>query len=172
MAKKVLTVKPKVPKKSDRSAKQKIKIASSNLFITDQRDDKTDFIADAIIEDIGGQEIINISRNDLLNGQNITYNVIENLASTQRKFNANELVKLQSTSEDYFESFSLDLNQFTPNYGTGFTRDVLGEAVPNGKIVYVDPDTGQVIVNTINLSDNLVLEVEFVSYSEISSTDV
>lgn len=162
MAKKVLTVKPKVPKKSDRSAKQKIKIASSNLFITDQRDDKTDFIADAIIEDIGGQEIINISRNDLLNGQNITYNVIENLASTQRKFNANELVKLQSTSEDYFESFSLDLNQFTPNYGTG----------TNGAIVYVDPNTGQVIVNTINLSDNLVLEVEFVSYSEISSTDV
>lgn len=162
MAKKVLTVKPKVPKKSDKSAKQKVKIASSNLFITDQREDKTDFIADAIIEDIGGQEIINISRNDLLNGQNITYSVIENLASTQRSFNANELVKLQSTSEDFFNAFSLDINTFTPEYGTG----------ENGEIVYVDADTGQVIINTVNLSSNLVLEVEFVSYSEISSTDV
>lgn len=162
MAKKVLTVKPKVPKKSDKSAKQKVKIASSNLFITDQREDKTDFIADAIIEDIGGQEIINISRNDLLNGQNITYSVIENLASTQRSFNANELVKLQSTSEDFFNAFSLDINTFTPEYGTG----------EDGEIVYVDADTGQVIINTVNLSSNLVLEVEFVSYSEISSTDV
>lgn len=164
MAKKKLTVKPAIPSKKsgNRSAKQKIKIASSNLFITDQRDDRTDFIADAIIEDIGGQEIINISRNDLLNGQNITYSVIENLASTQRKFNANELVKLQSTSEDYFDAFSLDLNLFTPTYGTG----------ANGEIVYVDSNTGEVIINTINLSDNLVLEVEFVSYSDISSTDV
>jgi hypothetical protein len=164
MAKKVITVKPAIPKKgsSDISAKQKVKVATSNLFITEQVIDKTDQMADAIIEDIGGQEIINISRNDLLNGQNVTYNVIENLESTQRQFNPNELIRLQSTSADFFDTFTLNLDTFTPNYGTGNA----------GEIVYVDANTGEVIINTINLSNNLVLEVEFVSYSEISSTDV
>jgi hypothetical protein len=164
MAKKVITVKPAIPKKKsgDISAKQKVKVATSNLFITEQVIDKTDQMADAIIEDIGGQEIINITRNDLLNGQNVTYNVIENLESTQRQFNPNELIKLQSTSADFFDTFTLNIDNFTPNYGTG----------NGGEIVYVDENSGEVIVNTINLSNNLVLEVEFVSYSEISSTDV
>lgn len=157
-----ITVKPNVPKKADISAKQTVKVATSNLFITDERIDKTDMIADAILEDIGGQEIINISRNDLLNGQNITYNVIENLASTQRQFNPNELVKLQATSAEFFDSFTIDLNSFTPSYGTG----------TNGDIVYVDPDTGDVVVNTINVNNNLVVEVEFISYSDISTTEV
>jgi hypothetical protein len=162
--KKVITVKPAIPKKKskDISAKQKVKVATSNLFITEQVIDKTDQMADAIIEDIGGQEIINITRNDLLNGQNVTYNVIENLESTQRQFNPNELIKLQSTSADFFDTFTLNIDNFTPNYGTG----------NGGEIVYVDENSGEVIVNTINLSNNLVLEVEFVSYSEISSTDV
>jgi hypothetical protein len=164
MAKKVITVKPAIPKKgnADIAAKQKVKVATSNLFITEQVIDKTDQMADAIIEDIGGQEIINISRNDLLNGQNVTYNVIENLESTQRQFNPNELIKLQSTSADFFDTFTLNLDNFTPNYGTG----------DGGQIVYVNSSNGEVVVNTINLSNNLVLEVEFVSYSEISSTDV
>lgn len=159
----VLTVKPAIPKKGPAITKgSKVKVATSNLFITDERMDKTDQIADAIIEDIGGQEIINISRTDLLNGQNVTYNVIENLASTQRAFDPNELVKLQATSTQFFNSFSLDLNVFTPNYGTG----------DSGQIVYVDPDTGNIIINTVNVVSNLVLEVDFVSYSDISSTEV
>ncbi len=162
MAKKKIVVKPAVPPKRDRSAKQKVKVASSNLFIFDERVDNTDAMADAIIEDIGGQEIINVSRNDLLNGQNVTYSVIENLASTQRQFNPNELVKLQSTDAEFFESFQINLDTFTPNYGTGL----------GGQIVYVDPETGNIVINTVNVSNNLVVEVEFVSYAEISSTDV
>jgi hypothetical protein len=159
---KKIRVKPHVPPKKDRSKKQKIKVATSNLFIQEQPTDRTDAMADAIIEDIGGQEIINISRTDLLNGQNFTYNVIENLASTQREFNANEFIKLQSTDSEYFNSFQISLNTFTPEYGTG----------TNGSIVYVDPDTGDVVINTINVSNDLVLEVEFVSYADISSTEV
>ncbi len=160
--KKPIVVKPRVPAKKDRSAKQKIKVATSNLFISEQPIDKTETMSDAIIEDIGGQEIINISRTNLLNGQNFTYNVIENLASTQREFNANEIVKLQSTDAEFFGSFQLDLNNFIPEYGTG----------SNGNILYVDPDTGDVIINTLNISNDLILEVEFVSYSDISSTEV
>lgn len=154
--------KPKVPPKADRAASQTVKVASSNLFILEQPIDSTDVMADAIIEDIGGQEIINISRTDLLNGQNVIYNVIENLESTQRQFNANELIKLQQTDNQYFASFPINLNSFIPNYGTG----------DGGKIVYIDDATGNIVINTLNISNNLVLEVTFVSYSDVSETDV
>lgn len=160
--KKPLLVKPQVPSKANRSSKQTVKVATSNLFIQDQPLDRTETMTDAVIEDIGGQEIINISRTDLLNGQNFTYNVIENLASTQREFNPNEFIKLQSTDSEYFNSFQINLNTFTPEYGTGNL----------GNTLYVDPDTGDVVINTINVSNDLVLEVEFVSYADISSTEV
>lgn len=167
--KKSILVKPHVPPKADRSAKTTVKVATSNLFITSQKIDQTDAMTDAIIEDIGGQELINISRTDLLNGQNITYNVIENLASTQRSFNPNELIKLQSTSTDYFNTFQLDINNFIPDVGTE-TDPITGDYL--GGIVYVDSDTGNVIINSLNVYQDLVLEVEFVSYSDIYSTSV
>ncbi len=160
--KKPITVKPAVPPKADRSAKKVVKVATSNLFILNEVVDNTDLMADSIIEDIGGQEIINVSRNDLLNGQNVTYNVIENLVSTQRQFSPGELIKLQATDAEYFDSFQINLDTFTPNYGTGTF----------GQIVYVDENTGEIVINTLNISTNLVVEVEFVAYSEISSTDV
>lgn len=172
MAKKSLVVKPVVPTKSNRSAAQKVKVASSNLFILDLPADNTDLMADAIIEDIGAQEIINLTRTDLLNGQNVEYNVLQNLESTQRQFNANELIKLQQTDDEYFNSFVLNLNNFTPEYGTGEYVNNSDVRTSSGEIVFVDIDTGNLVINTVNMSNNLVLEVEFVSYSEISSTDV
>lgn len=164
--------KPAVPPKSDISAKQTVKVATSNLFIFDLPADNTDVMADAILEDIGGQEIINISRTDLLNGQNVTYNVIENLASTQRKFDPNELIKLQQTEKDFFSSFYLDLNDFLPEYGTGKYTFGARNLTDSGEVVYVDVDTGSVAINTVNLKNNLVLEVEFALHDGISSTTI
>jgi hypothetical protein len=162
MAKKKVLVKPLTPwQKKNKAKSQKVKVATSNYFI-EPSVDNSDAMADAIIEDIGGQEIMNLTRTDLLNGQSVTYNIIENLESTQRQFNPNEILKLQSTDADLFASYQLDLNTFTPEYGTG----------PSGDIVYVDSNTGELVINTVNIDNDLFLEVEIVSYSDISSTDV
>lgn len=170
--KKVVKAKPFVPPKEDISAKQTVKVATSNLYVFDLPADNTDVMADAILEDIGGQEIINISRTDLLNGQNVTYNVIENLASTQRKFDPNELIKLQQTEKDFFSSFYLDLNDYLPEYGTGRYTSGAMNMTPSGESVYVDIETGQVAINTVNLRNNLILEVEFALHEGISSTTI
>jgi len=38
-----------------------------------------EIMADLIFEDIGGHELINIARNDIINGQQISYTPIKNL---------------------------------------------------------------------------------------------
>jgi hypothetical protein len=146
--------------KSDIAEGKKVKVATSNLFVFNTPPERSDVIADAIIEDIGGQEIINLTRTNLVNGQNVTYNVIANLASTQAQFNPNTMIALQGTDASYFGSFPLLVSDFTPEYGTA--TDIDGNYT--GDTVYVDPDTGQVVINTINLRSGLNIEVEFVTY--------
>jgi len=156
-----LAAKPKVPAKKDIAANTSVKVATSNLFVANEVRDKTDYIADAILEDIGGQEIINLTRTDVLNGQNITYSIIANLASTQEKFNPNTMIALQGTDADYFSSFPFFLADFVPEVGTAETID----GVLTGDTAYVDPKSGDVVVNTINVVNGLRVEVQFIKYS-------
>jgi hypothetical protein len=161
-AKPKITVKPAVPKKTDRQANVAVKVATSNLFVLEERTDKTDFIADAILEDIGGQELINITRTDILNGQNVTYNIVSNLASLEQKFNPNSMIAMQGTDQQHASLFSFMLGNYIPEFGTAIDVD----GAYTGETVYVDVETGRVVVNTINVDNNLRVEVEFVTYSE------
>ena len=107
-------------------------------------------MSDMVFQDIGGQEIISLARNDLVNGQNITYQPIKNLTSLYFQYNPQNIVALQQTSEVYFENFPIKLDQHIPTTGTG----------PNGEIVYVDPTTGDLIVNTINITSQERVEIQ------------
>ena len=57
-----------------------------------------EIMADLIFEDIGGHELINIARNDIINGQQISYTPIKNLGLIQQKYNPNNILGLQATS--------------------------------------------------------------------------
>ena len=54
-----------------------------------------EIMADLIFEDIGGHELINIARNDIINGQQISYTPIKNLGLIQQKYNPNNILGLQ-----------------------------------------------------------------------------
>jgi len=64
-------------------------------------------MADILFENIGGQELINIARNDTVNGQTVIYQPIKNLSTIQQQYNPNNIVSLQSTSDKYFQNFSI-----------------------------------------------------------------
>ena len=114
-------------------------------------------------EEIGGQELINISRNDLLSGQPLDYTVIKNLASLSIEYDPNKLLALQGTDVDYFSDFLFVLERFVPDIGTGV--NIL--EVQTGERVYVEPSTGDVIVNTINVKSSQAVDIEFLSFEDI-----
>ena len=112
---------------------------------------------DLVFEDIGGQELINISRNDIINGQDVFYNPIKNLKELYVQYNPNNIVKLESTSDTYFKNFSIKLESKLPAYGTG----------PNGEVVYIDPTTGDLVINISSLEPDEQIDIEILDDGEI-----
>ena len=109
-----------------------------------------EIMSDLIFENIGGQELINIARNDTVNGQQIVYQPIKNLTQIQQQYNPNNIVSLQATSDKYFQNFTIKLDSKVPNVGTG----------PNGEHVYIDPYTGDLVIDVVNADQGEQVEVE------------
>lgn len=119
-------------------------------------------MADLIFENIGGQELINIARNDTVNGQTVIYQPIKNLTSIQQEYNPNNIVALQATSDKYFQNFSIKLDNKVPSPGTG----------PDGAHVYIDPETGNLVVEAVNLDPDEQIELEITVSGTIYEADL
>jgi len=109
-----------------------------------------EIMADLLFENIGGQELINIARNDTVNGQTVIYQPMKNLSTIQQQYNPNNIVSLQATSDKYFQNFSIRFDNKVPTEGTG----------PDGSHVYIDPETGELVVEAVNLELDEQIEVE------------
>ena len=121
-----------------------------------------EIMADIIFENIGGQELINIARNDTVNGQSILYQPIKNLTAVQQQYNPNNIVSLQATSDKYFQNFSIKFDQKVPTPGTG----------PGGAHVYIDPETGELVVEAINLEQDEQIEVQITISGTIYEAEI
>jgi hypothetical protein len=107
-------------------------------------------MTDLLFENIGGHELINIARNDIINGQKVSYQPIKNISSIQQQYNPNNILGLQNTSDKYFSNFSIKLENKIPNTGSG----------PNGSNVYLDSQTGDLVIETVNIEKDEQIEIE------------
>jgi len=121
-----------------------------------------EIMADIIFENIGGQELINIARNDTVNGQQVIYQPIKNLSAIQQQYNSNNIVSLQATSDKYFQNFSIKFESKVPNVGSG----------PNGEHIYIDPETGDLIIDAVNIEDGEQIQVEITTSGTIYEAEL
>jgi hypothetical protein len=127
-----------------------VKTASIDTVLFDDETMPIDIMSDLIFEDIGGQELINIARNDIVNGQTISYQPIKNLSSLQQQYNPNNILSLQQTSDKYFANFPIKLDERIPTTGSG----------PNGEYVYLEEATGDLIIELVNMPSSEQVDVE------------
>jgi hypothetical protein len=132
-------------------------VATPSLIALSNPPLEIDIMADLIFENIGGQELINISRNDIINGQDVLYSPIKNLQSLYLEYNPNNIIKLENTADTYFKNFPIRLENKIPTSGSG----------PNGEIVYIDDQTGDLIINIINLDSDEQVDVQILNSGEI-----
>lgn len=111
-----------------------------------------ELMTDLVFENIGGQELINIARNDTVNGQSVSYQIIKNLSDIEQQYNSNNILSLQATSDKYFNNFPIKLDNKVPQYPTG----------PNGSNVYSDIKTGDIIVEAVNLESDEQIEIQII----------
>jgi hypothetical protein len=126
------------------------KTAPIDTVLFDDDSVPIEVMTDLIFENIGGQELINIARNDIVNGQKISYFPIKNLTSIQQQYNPNNIISLQSTSDKYFANFPIDIDKKIPNEGNG----------PNGTNVYIEESTGDLIIETINIESDEQVDIQ------------
>jgi len=142
-----------------------VKIATPDLILQDQDVMSIDIMTDLIFEDIGGHELATISRHDLVNGQKIIYTPIKNLTDLYLQYNPNNVLRLQS-SDSFFKSLSLSILEHLPECGNGYDL-VDGVKVPNCKSVYIDPISGDLIINLINIKDGEQAEVQVLTSGDV-----
>jgi len=134
-----------------------VKTAPIDTVLFDDESVSIDIMTDLIFENIGGHELINIARNDIVNGQQVSYQPIKNLSSIQQQYNPNNILSFQSTSDKYFANFAIKLENKVPDPGTG----------PNGAYVYLDSDTGNMIVEAVNLEVDEQIQIEITTSGTI-----
>jgi hypothetical protein len=145
---------PSVPSANKISpAMSAIKIATPDIILVNNESIPQEIMVDLTFEDIGGQEIISIARNDLVNGQKIVYQPIKNLIDINFQYNSKNIISLENTSQNYFDNFPIKLDSKVPAVGTG----------PNGEFVYMDETTGDLVVNVVNLVEDEQVEIQILT---------
>lgn len=126
-----------------------VKVATPDLFIFKDEVVPVEVMTDLIFEDIGGHELITISRNDIISGQSISYQPIKNVSSLYLQYNPQNILNLQDTSVTYFKNYPIKFEKSLPSTGTG----------PNGETVYIDTN-GDLVINVIDLEADEQVDVQ------------
>jgi hypothetical protein len=148
---------PAITPTVNQSVTQSIKTATPDIILFDDDMLPVNIMLDLVFEDIGGQELINIGRNDIINGQNVIYQPIKNLNLIQQQYNPNNIIGIQETSDKYFAGFSIKFESKIPDIGNG----------TNGENVYMDSATGSIIIELVNMSPDDQVEVQMITSGTI-----
>ncbi len=138
-----------------------VKTAPIDTVLFDDETVPIEVMADLIFENIGGQELLSITRSDIVNGQKISYQPIKNLSAIQQQYNPNNILGLQQTADKYFAGFSIKLEDKIPNEGNG----------QNGENIYLD-ESGDLIIEFINLNSDEQIETQITLDGTIYEADL
>jgi hypothetical protein len=126
------------------------KTAPIDTVLFDDESMSPEIMADLIFEDIGGHELLSISRNDIINGQRVSYSPIKNLGLVQQRYNPSNILRLQATSDTYFANFAIKFEEKVPLEANG----------TNGVNVYIEQETGDLIIETVNMNNDEQIEIQ------------
>lgn len=130
-----------------------VKPATPDVVLFDDESVPIEVMTDLIFENIGGQELINIVRSDIVNGQDVIYQPIKNLSSVYFQYNPQNILGLQDIDFNYFKKFPINFANKVPECGTG----------PDCSIVYIDSETGNLIINVVNMANDEQVEVSIIA---------
>lgn len=127
----------------------KVKIANPEVILFDDETLPATTLIDILFEDIGGQELLSMSRHDIISGDYVPNQLIKNLTSLNQEFSSKRLLSLQNTSDKYFSNFGIKLENKIPFVGGGV----------NGENVYLN-DNQDIVIDLINLDIDEQVEVQ------------
>lgn len=150
---------PLTPVKISRK-EQPVKIATPDIILFDQEGIEVEIMADLLFENIGGQELISIARNDIINGQDVINQPIRNINTIGLQYNSQNILPLPQNSASFFNNFPIKFENYLPNIQIDEPEDPLN---PNkNKIVYIE-NNGNLVIELINLNSGFQVEVQILN---------
>jgi hypothetical protein len=140
------------PAAASGSSKPDTKPATPDLIMITDEAFPVELITDLLFEDIGGTEILNIARHDLVDGAELSYQQISNMSRVTTVSGGANLQSLTQTSEDVFSQFPLKRYQYVP----ADTDDPSGM----NRNVYLNSN-GDLVVELTGVDSSYQLEVSF-----------
>lgn len=133
-------------------ASNAIKTARPDIIQFEEPTLPPDMLLDLLFENIAGEEIISISRSDILDGQNVGYTLISNGREVTSQYSPQNIFTLPGSSEALFSSFAIRYELYA--------KSNLGEEP------YLD-DNGNIVINVTYLNDNERVEVQILDSGDI-----
>jgi hypothetical protein len=156
--------------------KRAIKPATPDIVLFNEESLPIDAMSGLIFEKIGGQEIINMTRHDTVDGRNVTYQIISNNSKISDAYNPNNMISISGTLSQYFANFGIRLDTHIPESGTGPRED---PEDPNSRKAYVYVDTqnpateflgtgmeinkNSLVIDVVNMKANEQVEIQILN---------
>jgi hypothetical protein len=131
-------------------AKPMVKSATPEIILFDDETVPIEIMTDLIFENIGGQEILNLTRHDIVSGDFIPKQLIKNISVLNQSYASKNILGVQSTSDKYFGNYSIKLENKIPEEAGG----------PNNNNIYIEETTGDLIIEVVNMLSDEQIEVQ------------
>lgn len=118
-----------------------VKQATPDIVVFDNSTVDLEFLTDTFFEEFGGQELIKISRSDLIDGKEVSYNPIKNLSRLNQQYNPNTVIAIAPFQQN-LSAYAIDLV-------------LRGINEP-----YIDRENGYLVVEIDNVKRDESIEIE------------
>jgi len=138
-----------------------IKIATPDLIIF-KEDLPVEGLAQIAFENIAAQELISITRNNLVDGQSVSYSLVGNLKQIQDAYNTRNIFTLSETGDRYFQNFGIRFSTHVPEVGSG-PEELRAYIVPANSAI---ANRGDLIIDVVNMEINERVDIEILRSGE------
>lgn len=116
-----------------------------------------------LFEQVGGQELLSISRSDTLDGTNPSYSIISNLVDLKFQYAPSNIISLPNSLPDIFKKYSIVLENYVPEVSVA-----QGDS-PNA---YIDEDlANSLVLEFKNIQPNQQIELQIMGSGESAEID-
>ncbi len=127
-------------------------------------------IENLLLQDIGGRELITLTRNDQINGIIQDYSPIKNASELALEYNPVEISKNPNSVTDFTDLFYYNLNEYVPS------QEDLAALYPNDdskwSTVYFDNEANSITIHVANAFNAEQVEVEFLSFDDVKNDTI
>lgn len=135
-----------------------VKAATPDLIQIDSNTIPEELMLELLFENIGGQELLTVARHDTLSGRQIAYQPIKNINDIALQYSSENIIFMPESLKNYFKNFNIVLENNVPD---------IGDQAQNSPNAYIDPETGDLVLEFQNIIQGQQVEVQILSNAKV-----